>query len=136
MNGRHEEERLPIADEVELMQAIMQVGEKAMRIGFDAIDRAKVMTAASELGRNILKYAGTGVLITARIQEVGRSGIEIVAEDHGPGISDTKRALEDHFSTSGTLGLGLPGVRRLMDEFEIASTPGQNTRVTILKWLR
>jgi serine/threonine-protein kinase RsbT len=134
MLRRSEVERLPVADEVELMQAVMEVGRLARQAGLGEVDAAKVMTAVSELARNILKYAGRGAILAARLEGPAVSGIEVVAEDGGAGIADLDAALRDHFSTSGTLGLGLPGVRRMMDEFEIASVPGRGTRVTIRKW--
>jgi serine/threonine-protein kinase RsbT len=135
MVRRSEESRLPVGDEVELMQAVLHVGRLAQQAGFDQVGCAKLMTAVSELARNILKYAGRGTILTARLEGVGKSGIEVVAEDRGPGIADVEKALQDHFSTSGTLGLGLPGVRRMVDEFAIVSAPNQGTRVTTRKWL-
>jgi serine/threonine-protein kinase RsbT len=89
----------------------------------------------SELARNILKYADVGDIVLLPRSGVLKSGIEIRAEDHGPGIGDVELALKDSFTTGRSLGLGLPGVRRLMDEFDIASSPGEGTRVTIRKWL-
>jgi serine/threonine-protein kinase RsbT len=135
VHRRHDADHLPIAGELELMHAVAHVGHLAGRIGFDGVDAAKLMTAMSELARNVLKYAGTGTVRTAWLEEPGRHGIEIVVEDNGPGIASVPQALQDHFSTSGTLGLGLPGVRRMMDDFEVVSAPGQGTRVTIRKWL-
>lgn len=134
MFRRSDLERLPITDEVELMQAVMHVGRLARQVGFDDVDAAKVMTAVSELARNILKYVGRGAILAARLGGPAGRGIEVVAEDSGPGIADTDAALRDQYSTSGTLGLGLPGVRRMMDEFELVSAPGRGTRVTIRKW--
>ncbi|MGD8644289.1 MAG: ATP-binding protein, partial [Chromatiales bacterium] len=80
-------------------------------------------------------YAGQGQMTLRRVIDQRRRGMEIVAEDKGPGIADKDSALSDHFSSSGTLGLGLPGVRRLMDEFDLESEPGAGTRVTVRKWL-
>lgn len=94
-----------------------------------------VMTAASELGRNILKYAGTGNLVLAPLVSDRKKGIEIIAMDHGPGIENVERALQDSYSSGGTLGLGLPGVKRMMDEFNLDTTPERGTTVTIRKWL-
>jgi serine/threonine-protein kinase RsbT len=135
MSTHSEKERLHIADEVDLIQAVAQIGQFAQGAGFDDVSRAKLMTVVSELARNILKYAEKGRLIFVRYEGPIRRGVEIIAEDRGPGIADVEKALEDHYSSSGTLGLGLPGVRRMVDEFEIASTRGQGTRVTIRKWL-
>jgi serine/threonine-protein kinase RsbT len=135
MIHRSEEQRLAVADEVDLMQAVMFVGLLAQEAGFNAVDRARLMTAASELARNILKYAGKGVMSVNRIDKGGKGGIEIVAADNGPGIADLERALQDHFSTSGTLGLGLPGVKRMMHEFEIDAAPTRGTCVTVRMWV-
>lgn len=106
----------------------------AVELGFSAVDSTLVATAISELARNIVSYAGTGEITLRTIQNSTRQGILIVAADEGPGIHDLRQALRDGFSTSGSLGLGLPGVRRLMDEFEIASQPGRGTRVEVKKW--
>lgn len=106
----------------------------AVELGFSAVDSTLIATAISELARNIVSYAGTGEITLKTIQNSTRQGILIVAADEGPGIHDLRQALRDGFSTSGSLGLGLPGVRRLMDEFEIASQPGRGTRVEVKKW--
>ena len=108
----------------------------AAQQGFDTTATAKITTAASELGRNILKYAGTGRLNLSRIERNGSSGIEVVAFDTGPGIADIDAAMRDHYSTGKTLGLGLPGVKRIADEFDLASTPGQGTRARFVVWKR
>jgi serine/threonine-protein kinase RsbT len=92
-------------------------------------------TAVSELARNILKYAHTGEIWLRHVEGPKGRGIEIEALDEGPGIADTEAAMRDHVSTSGTLGLGLPGVARLMDEFSLDSAPGKGTRVKARKWL-
>jgi len=103
-------------------------------IGFSAVDQAYVATAISELSRNMLAYADGGE-IRLRIVDNGRArGVTIVARDTGPGIADLDRALGDGFSTSGGLGLGLPGVRRLMDRFDIESVVGHGTVVSVTKW--
>jgi serine/threonine-protein kinase RsbT len=126
---------ISIVDESDLTQAVLEVGRLARQVGLPELERSRCMTAASELARNILKYAGTGTVRLVRLSEEDGSGLEIVVEDRGPGIADIDRALEDNFSTSGTLGLGLPGVRRLMNDFEIESKPGEGTRVVVRKLL-
>src|SRR5262245_40386747 len=131
-----DETRLPVADETELTQVVLHVGRLAQEMGFDPRGKSLLMTAVSELARNILKYAGKGTVVVARVEGPRGPGIEVVAVDRGPGIADVEQALQDHVSTSGTLGLGLPSVRRMMDEFEIVSAPGQGTSVTIRKWVR
>jgi serine/threonine-protein kinase RsbT len=106
----------------------------AIELGFSAGDATLVATSISELARNIVSYARKGEIQLNTVQGSGRQGILIVASDDGPGIQDIRQAMRDGFSTSGSLGLGLPGVRRLMDEFEIASEPGQGTIVKVKKW--
>jgi serine/threonine-protein kinase RsbT len=106
----------------------------AVELAFSSGDATLIATAISELARNIVSYARRGKIILRRIQGSTRVGIQIVAADEGPGIPDVRQALRDGFSTSGSLGLGLPGVRRLMDAFSIVSQPGQGTTVTVKKW--
>lgn len=104
-------------------------------MGFNAVNTAKITTAASELIRNIIKYAGNGQLFVNMIEEDGKKGIEIVASDEGPGIEDLQSAMQDNYSSTGTLGLGLPGVERLMDCFTIQTEPQKGTTVTVRKYL-
>jgi len=106
----------------------------ATELGFSSGDTTLIATAISELGRNIVSYARQGEILITAINGSDRSGILIVASDKGPGISDVQQALRDGFSTSGGLGLGLPGVRRLMDEFEVTSMPKRGTTVKVKKW--
>jgi serine/threonine-protein kinase RsbT len=108
----------------------------AVGLGFSASDATLVATAISELARNIVLYAGQGEIILKRLDNGGRTGVSVVARDDGPGIPDIDHAMQDGYSTSGRLGLGLPGVRRLMDEFEIVSDAGKGTCVTVRKWSR
>ena len=111
-----------------------KVRELASDMGFGAVDQTRIATAVSELARNIYLYAGKGA-VTIFSLEGDRKGIQIVCEDDGPGIADIELAMTDGYSTMKSLGLGLPGARRLMDEFQIESEPGKGTRVTITKWL-
>lgn len=106
----------------------------ASELGFSSSDATFISTAISELARNIVSYARKGQITLKAVQGSSRVGILVIASDSGPGIPDIQQALRDGFSTSGSLGLGLPGVRRLMDEFEITSQPGQGTMVTVKKW--
>ena len=106
----------------------------AAEVGFSATDSTLIATAISELARNIVSYARKGEITVKTIHGSSRHGILVVASDNGPGIPDVLQAMRDGFSTSGSLGLGLPGVRRLMDEFQIASQPGRGTIVTVKKW--
>ena len=106
----------------------------AMEVGFASGDATLIATAISELARNIVSYARTGEITLRIVDGVSRQGLSIIASDNGPGIPDLRQALRDGFSTSGSLGIGLPGVRRLMDEFEITSQYGRGTTVTVKKW--
>ena len=130
----HSTVRIAIGAEMDIAKAILHADRISAQMGFDAADRSRIATAVSELARNIVKYAGSGHVVIAPVERPGAAGIEIVAEDQGPGIGDVERAMSDHFSSGGTLGLGLPGVRRLLDEFSIESQPGRGTRVRGRKW--
>jgi serine/threonine-protein kinase RsbT len=112
-----------------------QVGRTAAReLGFTSGNATLVATAISELARNIVQYATCGEVVVRRVMNGDRQGLVVTARDEGPGITDVTRALQDGFSTSGRLGLGLPGVRRVMDGFEIRSARGEGTTVTVTKW--
>ena len=123
--------RTKIQSEHDVFFAIHRAIVETQNMNFGAVRIAKLKTAISELGSNIVKYAGAG-FISMYFLEGLRKGVKVIASDSGPGIEDVNAAMQDHYSTSGTLGLGLPGVRRLMDEFEIWSQPGQGTEVTII----
>ena len=127
--------RLQIRSEPDAMRPVMEATRRARQIGFGPQEAQAISTAVSELARNILKYASTGEVIIEETQSGRRKGLQITARDRGPGIADVESAMRDHFSSGGTLGLGLPGVKRMMDEFEIDSAPGRGTRVVIRKWL-
>src|SRR5581483_9278561 len=111
-----------------------RVKENAVKIGMSVVNQTKLVTAASELVRNMLKYAGGGTTIIEVISEGRNSGIRLVFEDKGPGIPDIALAMKDGFSTGKSLGLGLPGAKRLVNEFDIKSKEGEGTTVSILKW--
>jgi len=118
-------------DVVRLRQAVR---ERAVAAGFTLVDQTKVVTAASELGRNTIQYGGGG---TARIEMLvngTRRGLRLEFTDHGPGIADIQLAMKEGYTSGGGLGLGLPGAKRLSDEFRIESEPGKGTRVVILRW--
>ena len=127
--------RIPVRNETGTTWSVMEARKAAAAIGFDEIAGHMIATAVSELARNIVKYAGRGEILIDRINTGSRTGIEITARDRGPGIEDIQQAMADHFSSGNTLGLGLPGVKRMMDEFEITSEPAQRTTVIIRKWL-
>ncbi len=129
-------EHFSIGADIDVNIAVVKTGKLELTAGFPAPERSLIATVVSELGRNIIKYAGRGSIRLGRVEDEQRQGIEVTAEDRGPGIPDLEHAMQDHVSTGGTLGLGLPGVRRMMDEFEIESQPGKGTRVTARKWLK
>lgn len=106
----------------------------ASEFGFSLGDATLIATAISELARNIVSYAGKGQILLSVFDGANRKGIAVTASDDGPGIPDISQAMRDGFSTSGSLGIGLPGVRRIMDEFTISSKPGRGTRVLVKKW--
>jgi serine/threonine-protein kinase RsbT len=111
------------------------VRERAITAGLGLVDQTKIITAASELGRNTIQYGGGGTATVAIvIGRGGRRGVRLEFVDQGPGIPDIELALKDGYTTGGGLGLGLSGARRLSDEFDIQSRPGEGTRVTILRW--
>lgn len=131
-----DEIRWEIAVDLDVVQARQSAREQAAVAGFSAGDQTVIAAAVSEIARNILMYARRGT-VTLRLEEdEERRGLIIIARDDGPGIADVPRAMQDGFSTSGGLGVGLPGSRRLMDEFEVASQPGRGTTVTMKKWKR
>ena len=112
-----------------------EVRQMAAQLGFSPTDQTRLTTVASELARNVVKYAGCGRLIVQSVTgQMGRTGLRLIFEDHGPGIPDTDEALRDGFSTGGGLGKGLPGSKRLVDEFQIESEVGRGTRVTVVRW--
>ncbi|MDM5214939.1 anti-sigma regulatory factor [Peribacillus sp. NJ4] len=117
--------------------AARQLGRNvAKELGFGTVDQARITTAISELARNIYLYAGQGSVSIEKPNKNGKSGLKIIAEDKGPGIEDIRRVMEDGYTTSGGLGAGLPGVKRLMDDFDIESIPGEGTKIVATKWLR
>ena len=153
--------KIRIREEYDIVTARVSAKEEAKKLGFGIVDQTRIATAVSELARNIVDYAGEGVVeinIVDKKGVVGGSGsgsnereerggdnersierggclgLEIIAVDNGPGIEDIEKALEDGYSTGGGLGIGLGGVRRLMDEFEIQSKVGEGTKVRVVKW--
>jgi serine/threonine-protein kinase RsbT len=131
-----EEMRVPIASDVDVVQARQQGRELAAKAGFSSGDQTVIAAAISEVARNILLYAKRGEVSFSVVNNGDRRSVVIVAQDQGPGIPDIDRAMQDGYSTSGGLGLGLPGARRLMDEFDVKSAVGKGTIVTMRKWKR
>lgn len=128
--------RVSIDRDADIVSARQKGRELASQCGFPVTDLAVIATAISELARNIVRYAMHGEIILRLVEDNGKRGVEVVATDGGPGIPDITRAMQDGYSTSGGLGLGLPGTRRLMDEFEITSDFGKGTVVTVRRWKR
>jgi serine/threonine-protein kinase RsbT len=111
------------------------VRTRAVAIGFRLVDQTKIVTAASELARNTVSYGGGGTLRVETLDDGLRKGLRLTFEDHGPGIADIGLALTDGYTTSGGMGLGLSGSKRLVNEFDIWSKPGEGTRVTVTRWM-
>lgn len=116
------------------MRLRQAVREHAVAMGFSLVDQTKIVTAASELGRNTVLYGGGGVARIERIASASRRGLRLTFEDSGPGIPDLAAAMREGFTTGNGLGLGLPGAKRLADEFRIDSQVGKGTRVSIVRW--
>lgn len=125
---------LAITKEQDVILYRNRVREFAVKIGMSVLNQTKLITAASELVRNMLKYAGGGKAILEIISLNNKTGIKLTFEDNGPGIPDIGTAMKDGYSTGKSLGLGLPGAKRLSNEFEIKSTVGKGTTVAITRW--
>lgn len=134
MNAVLNELNVPIRSEADLVTARLRGREIASALNFSSSELTLIATAISEVTRNILSYAGTGELDLRLVRQGQKVGVSIVARDRGPGIPDLFSAMQDGYSTSGSLGLGLPGSKRLMDEFDLASEVGKGTTVTMTKW--
>jgi serine/threonine-protein kinase RsbT len=130
-----DEQHVPIVAEADIVEARQRGRQVALLLGFRNSEQALIATAISELARNILQYAGSGEVLIKVERNGVRTGIGVVASDHGPGIAEPNRALQDGFSTGHGLGLGLPGTKRIMDEFELVSEIGHGTRITVKKWV-
>jgi serine/threonine-protein kinase RsbT len=127
-------EALPIKAETDVVQIRQLVRKWAIELKFSIVDQTKIVTAASELARNVLVHGKGGSMRIESFEEGIRRGLRLTFEDQGPGIADIEMALRDGFTTGNGLGLGLGGSKRLVNEFNIASKPGEGTRVTIVKW--
>jgi serine/threonine-protein kinase RsbT len=127
-------DELALATSEDVVRVRKVVRERAVAAGFNLVEQTKIVTAASELGRNTIQYGGGGRVTVFAVTRGERRGLRLEFVDAGPGIKDIQQALEDGFTTGGGLGLGLSGAKRLSDEFEIDSAPGRGTRVTITRW--
>lgn len=130
------EVRVPIISDTDVVSARVQGKLLASQMGFPSTSLTLIATAISEVARNIVAYAGRGEIIVDLVHEGNRRGVVVIAQDEGPGIPDIAQAMQDGYSSGKGLGLGLPGARRLMDEFTIVSEVGKGTTVTMKKWAR
>lgn len=127
-------ERLSLASREEIVIARQAVRRHAVALAFSLVDQTKVVTAASELARNVVQHAGCGHMTIEIVSDGARTGLRLTFEDQGPGIRDVERVLRGGYSTGGGLGLGLSGSKRLSNEFAIESTVGKGTKVVITRW--
>ena len=127
-------DKLPVASDGDVVGVRQRVRALAVELGFSLVDQTKIVTAASELARNTVVHGGGGTVEMDMLVEGVRRGLRLTFRDHGPGIPDIAAAMRDGFTTGGGLGLGLGGSRRLSNEFEIQSTPGDGTVVRITRW--
>lgn len=134
MPGRGEVVLLPLTTDEDVVRLRKRVREDLVAIGFSLIEQTKMVTAASELARNTLRYGGGGEAQIQSLCDGSKRGLELSFVDQGPGIADIALALTDGYTSGGGMGLGLSGAKRLADEFAIDSAPGKGTRVTIAKW--
>jgi serine/threonine-protein kinase RsbT len=129
-------ERIAIESDADVVTARQRARALAVGLDMPTTDQTLLATAISEIARNITAYAVRGEVLLDVVQDGTRRGVRVVASDDGPGIEDLEKALTDGYTTGGGLGLGLPGARRLVDEFDIETAPGEGTRVTLVKWTR
>ena len=127
-------ETLPLRRDDDVVLARQAVRKWALELGFSLVDQTKIVTAASELARNVVQHGGGGTIRLQALNDGAKRGLRLVFEDRGPGIADVEQALKDGFTTGSGLGLGLGGARRLVNEFMIDSRPGQGTTVAITRW--
>jgi serine/threonine-protein kinase RsbT len=128
------ETRVSMAHESDIVAARREGRALASQLGFSSSEQTVIATAISEVARNILLYANRGEVVVRIEERAGRRSLVVIARDEGPGIPDLERAMQDGYSTSNGLGLGLPGSRRMMDEFEIVTQGGKGTTITMRKW--
>ena len=127
-------ESLPIRSEIDVVTARQTVRAWCVELGFSLLEQTKMVTAASELARNTLTYGQGGTLTLTIAENAGRRGLKLLFEDQGPGIPDIQLALKDGYTSGQGMGMGLGGAKRLVNDFEIDSAPGQGTRVTVTRW--
>jgi serine/threonine-protein kinase RsbT len=118
----------------DIVQARQAVRKWSIQAGLGLVDQTKIVTAASELARNTVEYGGGGTMTIELVEDKGRRGVKLILEDKGPGIADVNLALTDGYTTGSGMGLGLSGSRRLVNDFDLWSKPGEGTRVTVTRW--
>jgi serine/threonine-protein kinase RsbT len=128
--------RLPLRSDEDVVGLRRHVRERAVAIALSLVDQTKLVTAASELARNTIKYGGGGEVMLDAMEDGFKRGVGLIFLDNGPGIPDLDQALRDGYTTGGGLGLGLGGSKRLVDDFEIDTRPGEGTAVSVVKWKR
>ena len=128
--------RVPIEHEADIVTARQKGRQLAAATGLSVTEQTLVATAISEIARNIVVYARRGEVLLSAVEQHGLRGVMVVARDEGPGIADPELAMRDGYSSGNSLGMGLPGARRLMDEFELSTAVGKGTTVTMKKWVR
>lgn len=128
------QETVPIASSSDVVMARQKVRQWALEMKFTLVDQTKLVTAASELARNALEHGKGGQMVIEQVENSVKSGLKLVFEDRGPGISDVEAALRDGYTTGGGMGLGLGGSKRLVNDFHIESEPGKGTRITVVRW--
>lgn len=131
-----ETRRIPINNDLDIVAARVEARNLAKEMGFEIIDQARIATAISELARNVVLYAHHGQITLNQLDQNGKIGLQIICEDQGPGITDLDQIMHHSRPVARETGTGLPGTKRLMDEFKIESQPGKGTTVTVCKWLR
>ena len=124
-----------IQEEFDIVAVRQAVRQAATGLGFGTTDMVRIVTAASELARNVFLYAGSGAMRWQALRGNGNTGLELIFQDQGPGIADVEQVMQPGYTTSRGLGMGLPGARRLMGQMEVESAPGSGTTVTVRKWL-
>lgn len=134
VEGKGRSVSLPIKTSEDVVTVRQRVRAVAIEEGLKLVDQTKIITAASELARNTLTYGNGGTVLIEAVANGSRRGVRLTFEDRGPGIADIELAMKDGYTTGGGLGLGLSGAKRLSNEFEIHSKPGEGTRVTITRW--
>ncbi len=135
MNDVLTEDRFAVHDEQSMMVAMAMLRRRLVELKLSEMLISRLVTVSSELAINVVKYAAAGTLFLKQVSTGSKRGIEISVVDEGPGIPDVKQALRDHFSSKGTLGLGLPGVKRMVDDFSLESEVGKGTSVSAIIWL-